>query len=93
MSRVILDINGQELHEGDPVSLLCQITAIETEGIAVRIMNSEMVLQVGIRQDEALGGLVADSELTKFMEIERTAPTQEKDPEISRSVGSGATFE
>ena len=93
MSAVILDINGQELREGDPASLLCQVVSIEPEGLAVRIMNSEMVLQVGVRQDEALGGLVADSELTKFMEIERTAPPAETDSEISRSMGSGAPFE
>jgi hypothetical protein len=60
----VLDINGQELREGAAASLLCEIVAIEPEGIRVRVMNSDMELLVGTHHDEVLGGLVADSELT-----------------------------
>lgn len=64
----MLDINGQELHEGATASLLCEILSISSEGIHVRIMNSETELLIGCKHDEVLGGLVADSELTAFEE-------------------------
>jgi hypothetical protein len=62
----VRDINGNELREGAAASLLCEIVAIEPEGIRVRVMNSELELQIGTHQDEVLGGDVADSELTAF---------------------------
>ncbi len=60
----ILDINGGELREGAAVQLLCEIVAFEPEGIRIRVMNSDHELLVGTHDDEVLGGLIADSELT-----------------------------
>jgi hypothetical protein len=62
----MLDINGQELREGDDAQLLCQVVEVKEQMVVVRIMNSEMLLSIGAKQDEVLGGLVADSELTFF---------------------------
>lgn len=59
----MLDINGHELAAGDYAQLLVRIEEITPEGIRVRIANSEMELVVGFKNDEALGGHVADSEL------------------------------
>ena len=59
----MLDINGHELGVGDYAQLLVRVEEISDEGIRVRIANSEMELRVGFKNDEALGGLVADSEL------------------------------
>ena len=64
----MLDINGQELREGGLALLLCEIVAIEPAAVRIRIMNSDMELAVGAKHDEVLGGLVADSELTAFLE-------------------------
>jgi hypothetical protein len=62
----MLDINGQELREGDDAQLLCQVVEVKEDMVVVRIMNSEMLLSIGAKKDEVLGGLVADSELTAF---------------------------
>jgi hypothetical protein len=70
----MFDINGQELREGGAALLLCEIVAFEAEGIRVRVMNSEIELLIGVRQDEALGGLVADSELTALPLPENARP-------------------
>lgn len=64
----MLDINGNEVREGAAAMLLCEVVAIEPAGVRIRIMNSEMELGVGAKHDEVLGGLVADSELTAFLE-------------------------
>jgi hypothetical protein len=64
----MLDVNGQELHERGAALLLCEVIAIEPEGVRIRIMNSDMELLVGVKRDEVLGGQVADSELTAFVE-------------------------
>jgi len=69
----MLDINGQELRAGEPAQLLCEVVEITKAGIRVRVMNSTMELLVGASQDEVLGGLVADSELTAF-EHQNAAP-------------------
>lgn len=72
---MITDINGQVLREGDAVQLLCKIVSVDPrEGVLVRVMNSDMEMLVGCKHDEALGGIVADSELAKFVEIEGTDP-------------------
>lgn len=63
------DINGLDLREGDDAQLLCKVIEIREEGVAIRIMNSEMTLFIGCKQDEVLGGTVADSELTRFVEF------------------------
>lgn len=63
----MLDINGQELRERGAALLLCEVIAIEPKGVRIRIMNSDMELLVGAKQDEVLGGQVADSELTAFI--------------------------
>lgn len=64
-----LDINGQEIREGGLALLLCEVVEIEPTVVRVRIMNSEIELGVGTKRDEVLGGQVADSELTAFVEI------------------------
>jgi hypothetical protein len=64
----MLDINGQELRERDLVQILCEIVELDpNEGVKVRILNSEQELLVTLQQDEVLGGLVASSELSKFI--------------------------
>jgi hypothetical protein len=60
------DINGGELREGSAAMLLCEVLAIDAEGVRVRVMNSELEILVGVKHDEVLGGMVADSELTAF---------------------------
>lgn len=63
------DVNGGELREGGLAMLLCEVVAIEDHGVRVRVMNSELEIQVGAKFDEVLGGsggAVADSELTAF---------------------------
>ena len=73
----MLDINGQPLSTGDPVQLLCEVVSIDPEeGVRVRILNSEMELVVGCKHDEALGGWVADSELSKFVEVIEIGPAE-----------------
>lgn len=65
----MVDINGQELREGDLAQLLCHVVSMDSAaGVLVRILNSEMTLQVGCKHDEVLGGAVADSELARFEE-------------------------
>lgn len=63
----MLDINGQELRVGACGLLLCEILDITPDGVHVRVMNSTEELLVGVKHDEVLGGLVADSELTAFL--------------------------
>jgi hypothetical protein len=63
------DIHGQRFEPGGLCLLLCQVLEIETGEPAylrIRVLNSEHELAVGAKHDEALGGLVADSELTAF---------------------------
>jgi hypothetical protein len=68
----VKDINGQDIRKGDLVQLLCEVIAVEdAAGVHVRVMNSETEMLIGCKQDEVLGGAVADSELTGFEE----APT------------------
>lgn len=62
----MLDINGQEILEGATGALLCEVLGMDEEGVRVRILNSEMELVIGCKNDEALGGLVADSEFAMF---------------------------
>jgi hypothetical protein len=64
----MLDINGQELHDGDTVQLLCEIVAIDgddNDGVRLRILNSELELLITADDDEVLGR-VASSELMKL---------------------------
>lgn len=64
----MMDINGSELRPHDLAKLLVEIVGFVPggAGVIVRVLNSEEQLAVGARIDEALGGLVADSELTLF---------------------------
>jgi hypothetical protein len=71
----VLDINGQPLTEGGLASLLCQIVEISGDGVRLRILNSDEELVVSARHDEVFGGLVADSELTAFIEAPAAAPS------------------
>jgi len=66
---LIRDINGQTFAEGGYALLLCEVKEILPAGVVVRVMNTEdMLLHIDARQDEALGGLVASSELTAFVQ-------------------------
>ena len=60
------DINGGELRKGGMAMLLCEVLDVEDDHVHVRVMNSQMELAIGVRFDEVLDGLVADSELTAF---------------------------
>jgi hypothetical protein len=85
------DINGGELREGGLAMLLCEVLAIDGDGVRVRVLNSELEILVGIKHDEALGGLVADSELTAF-EPDLTMEAQshgEKRVAVSESLITG----
>lgn len=62
------DINGGELREGGMAMLLCEVLATNEDHVHVRVMNSDLEITVGVKYDEVLGGLVADSELTAFEE-------------------------
>jgi hypothetical protein len=74
----MLDINGLEVVEGSLGKLLCEILSVDPEeGVRVRILNSEMELLIGCKQDEALGGLVADSEFA-MLESACPCPSQMK---------------
>ncbi len=64
----MLDINGQEIREGGAALLLCEVLETLPDGVRIRVMNSELEILVGARHDEVLGGSVADSELTAFLE-------------------------
>lgn len=64
----MLDINGQEIREGGLAMLLCEVLEIDPTGVRIRIMNSDLEMVVGAKHDEVLGGMVADSELTAFIE-------------------------
>jgi hypothetical protein len=65
----MLDINGREVAEGRLGKLLCEVLrAYPEEGLVVRILNSDVELLVGCTQDEALGGLVANSEFAMLEE-------------------------
>lgn len=63
---MILDINGQEIEKGNLANLLCEVLEIEPDSVRIRVMNSEAELSVGTYEDEVLGGVIADSELTAF---------------------------
>ena len=66
---MIRDINGQEFREGGLAMLLCEVKEILPAGVVVRVINTEdMLLHIDARHDEALGGLVASSELTAFVQ-------------------------
>lgn len=59
----MLDINGQEITEGRLGKVMVEVLGVDiVEGVRVRILNSEFELLIGFKHDEALGGLVADSE-------------------------------
>lgn len=47
--------------------LLCQVLEAGPEGVLVRILNSDIELTVGVKHDEALGGLIADSEFAMIV--------------------------
>lgn len=68
----MLDINGNEFKVGTGAFLLCEVVEIREDGIMVRIMNSDTHYLVNAKHDEVFGGLVADSELTAFNELEKT---------------------
>lgn len=75
----MFDINGQEIFEGAAGQLLCEVVSVDPdEGVKVRLLNSELELLIGCRQDEALGGLVADSE---FAMLDKTAAEASTTPQ------------
>jgi hypothetical protein len=71
----MLDINGQSFRKGGMAQLLCEVLAIEPDGVHVRVMNSDLEILIGHHHDEVLGGDVADSELSAFQEDIRECPT------------------
>jgi hypothetical protein len=73
----VLDINGQLFQEKGLALLLCEILDIQADHLRIRIMNSEMELAVGAEHDEVLGGMVADSELTVFVEGPADGPDKD----------------
>jgi hypothetical protein len=75
----MLDINGGELRQGGLAQLLCEVVEISDQGVRLRVMNSDMDLFVGAKHDEVLGGLVADSELTAFVEAAPLAAASVED--------------
>lgn len=78
---MIRDVNGQVFGEGGLAQLLCEVKEILPTGIVVRVMNTDdMLLHIDVRRDEALGGLVASSELTAFVLREAIS-----DPDPSQS--------
>ena len=77
----MLDINGQQFRKGGMALLLCEVVDIETNQLRIRIMNSEMELAVEAKHDEVLGGMVADSELTVFVEVPEPRPVSSYVPE------------
>ena len=70
----MLDINGQEIRKGALASLLCEVLDVQDDHVHLRVLNSDHELAVGARNDEAFGDLVADSELTAFLEEPLAAP-------------------
>ena len=64
----MLDVNGEEFRKGGMASLLCEVLDLHDDHVHLRVLNSDHELAVGARYDEPLGGLVADSELTVFVE-------------------------
>jgi hypothetical protein len=85
----MLDINGQELRMGAAAQLLCEIVAIDAEGVRVRIMNSENEYLISTKYDEVLGGWVADSELTIFEPQQYPVPSTQL---LDHSDNSGANL-
>ena len=81
----MLDINGSPLLPGSPASLLCEILAVEDDHVRVRVMNSELEIAVGVKHDEVLGGLVADSELTAFEPSAVSSQPSAPDEDVRRS--------
>jgi hypothetical protein len=71
----MLDLNGRQFREHGMALLLCEVLAIETEGVRVRILNSDLELLVGCKRDEVLGE-VADPELTVYEPEEPTTTTE-----------------
>jgi hypothetical protein len=69
---MLRDINGQRLEKGGMALLLVQVVDFsehdEPRHVRIRVANSDLEMAVGARFDEALGGVVADSELTAFVE-------------------------
>jgi len=78
----MLDINGQELRVGDNAQLLCEIFSVTPEGIGVRVLNSDMMLLVTVKEDEVLGGKVASSELTAFVQQAPSVPADATNEEV-----------
>ena len=73
------DINGGELRKGGMAMLLCEVLAVEDDHVHVRVMNSVTELAIGVRFDEVLDGLVADSELTAFEPLQMTNTDDQAD--------------
>jgi hypothetical protein len=78
------DINGQELREGAPAMLLCEILSIDDDLVVLRVMNSDLNVAVGAKYDEVLGGLVADSELTAFDVVTSAPSADDQADEVKR---------
>ena len=81
--KAVLDINGQPLVAGKDALLLCEILDITEHGVHLRVRNSTEEMLVSITHDEVLGGLVAGSELTAFLEEEHASKPDPGADEVS----------
>jgi len=82
----MLDINGREIEAGMTGQLLCEVVSVDGDGVVLRILNSETELVVGCKHDEALGGVIADSEFAVLdIRHEKAAPG-----EVPTADGPGA---
>jgi hypothetical protein len=80
---IVFDINGQPLRQGRDALLLCEILDITERGVHLRVRNSTEEMLVSITHDEVLGGLVAGSELTAFLETENESKPDPRADEVS----------
>lgn len=62
------DKGGHEIKIGEVAALLCQVVAIEQEGVVVKICNSSMQLLVTAKPDDLGNDRVASAELMAISE-------------------------
>lgn len=68
------DNNGNEIRKGEPVALLCEVIAVEANGVVIKILNSPLYqMLVSAKFDEVAGDLVASSELIAFAKDKEAA--------------------
>lgn len=63
----MLDSTGQNLEVGDTAQLLCEVTAIDEDGVRVRVLNSEQELLISIEPGDEIMAPHVSAELTKLV--------------------------